>query len=157
MDIVRRTWCEISLDNARDNFKLIKSKIGDTKLCCVVKADGYGHGAAALASLYEKAGADYLAVSNIDEAKELRDNGIKLPVLILGYTPVKNARELFELNITQTVYSLEYARQLSGMCARYNLSIKIMCGNSADLEAVAGTTAAASAASSTAASATGGR
>lgn len=125
MDIVRRTWCEISLDNARDNFKLIKSKIGDTKLCCVVKADGYGHGAAALASLYEKAGADYLAVSNIDEAKELRDNGIGLPVLILGYTPVENARELFELNITQTVYSLEYARQLSRMCERYNLSIKI--------------------------------
>ncbi|MCR5652298.1 MAG: alanine racemase [Ruminococcus sp.] len=125
MDIVRRTWCDISLDNARANFRLIKSKTGDIKLCCVVKADGYGHGAAALASLYEEMGADYLAVSNIDEAKELRDNDIKLPVLILGYTPVENARELFELNITQSVYSLEYAKALSGMCEKYNLTIKV--------------------------------
>ena len=125
MDIVRRTWCEISLDNARENYKLIKKKIGDTKLCCVVKADGYGHGAAALASLYEDLGADYLAVSNIDEAKELRDNGIKLPVLILGYTPVENARELFELDITQTVYSLEYAKLLSEMCVKHNIEIKV--------------------------------
>ena len=125
MDIVRRTWCEISLDNARENYKLIKNKIGDKKLCCVVKADGYGHGAAALASLYESMGADYLAVSNIDEAKELRDSGIKLPILILGYTPVENARELFELGITQTVYSLEYAKLLSEMCEKYDLKIKI--------------------------------
>ena len=125
MDIVRRTWCEISLDNARDNYKLIKNRIGKAKLCCVVKADGYGHGAAALASLYQSLGADFLAVSNIDEAKELRDNGITLPVLILGYTPVENARELFELDITQTVYSLEYAKLLSGMCLRYNIEIKI--------------------------------
>lgn len=125
MDIVRRTWTEISLDNARENYKLIKSRIGETKLCCVVKADGYGHGAVALASLYESLGADYLAVSNIDEAKELRDNDIKLPILILGYTPVENTRELFELDITQTVYSLEYAKALSGMCDKYDLQIKI--------------------------------
>lgn len=125
MDIVRRTWCEISLDNARENFKLIKSKTNGKKLCCVVKADGYGHGAAALASLYESMGADYLAVSNIDEAKELRDSGIKLPILILGYTPAENARELFELNITQTVYSLDYAKLLSEKCEKYNIEIKI--------------------------------
>lgn len=125
MDIVRRTWCEISLDNARENYNIIREKIGDTKICCVVKADGYGHGAAALSSLYEKLGADYLAVSNIDEAKEIRDNGVKIPVLILGYTPVENARELFELDITQSVYSLEYAEMLSSMCVKYNIEIKI--------------------------------
>ncbi len=125
MDIVRRTWTEVSLDNARENYKLIKNRIGDTKLCCVVKADGYGHGAVALATLYQSLGADYFAVSNIDEAKELRDNGITLPILILGYTPVENARELFELNITQSVYSLEYARALSAKCEKHNLTIKI--------------------------------
>jgi len=125
MDIVRRTWTEISLDNVRENYNLIKEKTGDVKLCCVVKADGYGHGAAALASLYESLGADYLAVSNIDEAKELRDNNISLPILILGYTPAENARELFELDITQTVYSLEYAKLLNDMCEKYNLKIKV--------------------------------
>ena len=125
MDIVRRTWTEVSLDNARDNYKMIKNKIGDTKLCCVVKADGYGHGAVSLATLYESLGADYFAVSNIDEAKELRDNGIKRPILILGYTPVENARELFELGITQSVYSLDYAKALSAKCEKHNLTIKI--------------------------------
>ena len=124
MDILRRTWTEISLDSARENFKAIKKNIGKTKLCAVVKADGYGHGAVALATLYEKLGADYFAVSNIDEAKELRDNGIKKPILILGYTPVYNAKELCELGITQAVYSLDYARALSEECVRHKLAIK---------------------------------
>ena len=125
MDIVRRTWTEISLDNARDNFNEIKKKTEPAMLCCVVKADGYGHGAATLAAMYEKLGAGYFAVSNIDEAKELRDNGIEKPILILGFTPVENTRELCELNITQAVYSLEYAAALSEMCSRHNLNIKI--------------------------------
>ena len=125
MDIVRRTWTEISLDNARDNFNTIKSRVDGAMLCAVVKADGYGHGAATLAAMYEKLGAGYFAVSNIDEAKELRDNGITKPILILGFTPVENTPELGELNITQAVYSLDYAKALSEMCARHNLNIKI--------------------------------
>ncbi|MCH5303841.1 MAG: alanine racemase [Ruminococcus sp.] len=125
MEIVRRTWTEISLDDAEKNFKEIKKKIGDTKLCCVIKADGYGHGAVSLASLYERLGADYFAVSNLDEAKELRDYNISLPILILGYTPVENAVDLSELEITQTVYSLDYAKALSEQCAKYKCEVKI--------------------------------
>ncbi len=125
MDIVKRTWAEVSLDNAKQNFKLIKKKIGKTKLCCVIKADGYGHGAVALASLYERLGADFFAVSNIDEAKELRDAGIDTPILILGYTPVENARDLAMLDIRQSVYSLEYAKALSAKCVEEGVEIFI--------------------------------
>lgn len=56
-------------------------------VCCVVKADGYGHGAVELARVYERLGADWFAVSNIEEAMELRRAGIVLPILVLGYTP----------------------------------------------------------------------
>lgn len=125
MEIVKRTWTEISLDDARENFKEIKKKIGDTKLCCVIKADGYGHGAVSLAALYEELGADYFAVSNLDEAKELRDYNISLPILILGFTPVTNAVDLAELNITQAVYSLDYAKALSEQCVINNIKVKI--------------------------------
>lgn len=68
MDFVKRTWAEISLDAIAHNFNEIKNKIGGkAKICCVIKADGYGHGATELANIYEKLGADYFAVSNIDE------------------------------------------------------------------------------------------
>lgn len=123
MNIVRRTWAEISLDSIKHNFLQIKNKIGDTKLCCVIKADGYGHGAVKLAHIYEKLGADFFAVSNIDEAKELRDNEITAPILVLGYTPVTAVNELSSYCISQAVYSLEYAKELSEECVKNNVVI----------------------------------
>lgn len=123
MNIVRRTWAEISLDSIKHNFLQIKDKIGKTKLCCVIKADGYGHGAVKLAHIYEKLGTDFFAVSNIDEAKELRDNEITAPILVLGYTPVTAVKELSSYCISQAVYSLEYAKELSEECAKNNVVI----------------------------------
>ena len=65
----RRTWAEINLDAAEHNYRTIRFQLSkNTKLCCVVKANGYGHGAVQLSKLYEYFGADYLAVSNIEEA-----------------------------------------------------------------------------------------
>ena len=84
----RRTWAEIDLNTVESNFKFIKS-LTKSKICCVVKADAYGHGAIYMAKKYEEMGADFLAVSNIDEAIQLRRAGISLKILILGYTPPK--------------------------------------------------------------------
>ena len=126
MDFVKRTWAEISLDAIAHNYREIKSKVGDdAKLCCVVKADGYGHGAVELALLYEELGADFFAVSNIDEGIELRDAGIRLPILILGYTPVRDAARLSAYNISQAVFSLVYAKDLSAACEKADCSCKI--------------------------------
>ena len=126
MDFVKRTWAEISLDAIAHNYREIKSRVGDgAKLCCVVKADGYGHGAVELASLYEELGADFFAVSNIDEGIELRDAGIRLPILILGYTPVRDAARLSAYNISQAVFSLDYAKALSAACEKADCSCKI--------------------------------
>ena len=110
----RRTWAEINLNKIEHNFKVIKSCAKDgVKLCCVVKADAYGHGAKELAALYEKLGADFFAVSNLEEAIELRRISITTPILILGYTPAQYAKTLANNNITQAIVSADYARELS--------------------------------------------
>ncbi|MBR3988180.1 MAG: alanine racemase [Clostridia bacterium] len=125
MHILRRTWAEVDLTAAEHNFNIIREKAKNSKICCVVKADGYGHGAKVLSRLYENLGADYLAVSNIDEAEELRDYGISLPILILGYTPVADAKRLLKYNLTQAVYSLDFAKALSEKCSELKGTLKI--------------------------------
>lgn len=57
----KRTWAEISLNAIEHNYNIIRNKVADdTKVCCVIKADGYGHGAVELSQIYEKLGADFL-------------------------------------------------------------------------------------------------
>lgn len=122
----KRFWAEIDLDCASWNFKTIKSNLQqNTKLCCVIKANAYGHGAVQLAKLYSKLGADYFAVSNLEEGMQLRKNGIKEPILILGYTSPDCADILSEYSITQSVFSDEYAYQLEECARKANVSIKI--------------------------------
>ena len=122
----KRFWAEIDMNAAEHNFKLIKSKLNpDTKLCCVVKANAYGHGAVYLSKLYEKLGADFFAVSNIEEAMQLRNNGITTPILILGYTPTSCASILAENNISQSVFSYSYAKELSKCAEADGVRVKI--------------------------------
>ena len=86
--ILRRTWAEIDLDALAHNYQQARRKIGpNVKYLGVVKADAYGHGAIQVSRKLEQLGADYLAVSSLDEAKELRRAGIQAPILILGHTP----------------------------------------------------------------------
>lgn len=122
----KRFWAEIDINAAEKNFKIIKSKLcGNVKLCCVVKANAYGHGAVYLSKLYESLGADFFAVSNIEEAMQLRNNGIQTPILILGYTPTSCASILAENNISQSVFSHSYAKELSKSAEIDGVSIKI--------------------------------
>ena len=122
----KRFWAEIDMNAAENNFNLIKSKLkSGTKLCCVVKANAYGHGAVYLSKLYEKLGADFFAVSNIEEAMQLRNNGISTPILILGYTPTSCASILAENNISQSVFSLSYAKELSKSAKADGVNVKI--------------------------------
>lgn len=111
MNHLRRTWAEIDTKILSDNFAAIRA-ISRRKVFAVIKADAYGHGAAEVASVLDKAGADGFAVSNLVEAEELRNAGIDQPILILGYTPADCAQRLAQGNIAQCVFSLEYAKAL---------------------------------------------
>ena len=101
---LRRTWAEIDLDALAHNYRRLRRHIGpDVRFLGVVKADAYGHGAVQVARTLQDLGADYLAVSSIDEAMELRANGVSMPVLILGHTPKEQVGRLIEHHITQAV------------------------------------------------------
>lgn len=123
---LKRTWADINMDAIDHNFRAIRNALKPgVKMCCVVKADAYGHGAPMVAREYQRLGADWFAVSNLEEAIQLRRCAITRPILILGYTPPQNAEELSELNISQTVLSLDYARQLSRYAQEANVTVNI--------------------------------
>ena len=123
---LRRTWAEVDIHAIKHNFDVIRRSAADNaQIMCVIKADAYGHGAVFLGRLYEKMGASRLAVSNIEEAMQLRDNGIQLPVLILGFTPANLAKVLADHHISQAVFSEEYAKELSDFAVRENVNVNI--------------------------------
>ena len=89
MVIKSGSWTEISLDNIGYNLNEIKKSLDENmKVCCVVKANAYGCGAVEVAKYLENKNIDFLAVARIEEALELRNSHISLPILILGYTDI---------------------------------------------------------------------
>lgn len=131
-NFLKRTWANINLDHLQYNINAIKNKINNTKIMAVVKADAYGHGDKYIANALASYGVDFFAVSNLDEAISLRQANIKNDILILGFTPVQSALILSQKNISQTVFSYKYAKELSDFCVlnncRVNVHIKIDTG-----------------------------
>ncbi len=123
---LRRTWAEVDIDALKHNFDVIRKNVSPAaKIMCVIKADAYGHGAVFLGKLYEKMGASRFAVSNIEEAMQLRENGITLPILILGFTPAFMAKTLAQQHISQAVFSEEYARELADYAFQDDVTVKV--------------------------------
>lgn len=132
---LRRTWAEIDMDALAHNYETLRKRIGENvKFLGVVKADAYGHGSVQVSRLLQESGADYLAVSSIDEAVELRHNGITMPVLILGHTPKEEVSELIKNNITQAVTcrakALEYSEEAVKCGGTLKIHIKVDTGMS---------------------------
>ena len=133
--ILRRTWAEIDLDALSHNYHQARRLTGSAvKYLGVVKADAYGHGALQVAKKLEKLGADYLAVSSLDEARELRRGGVGAPILILGHTPPEMVPQLIEYGITQAVSARakaeEYSAAASGCGGTLKVHIKVDTGMS---------------------------
>ncbi len=123
---IRPTWAEINLDDLRHNLLEIRRiTFANAKLCAIVKADGYGHGAVEVAQTALSCGAHYLGVAFLDEAVELREKGIKAPILILGFTPENQFDTIIEQDITQTVYSLKSAILLSEKALKRKKKAKV--------------------------------
>ncbi len=123
--IMRPVWAEINLDTIATNTKNIKKLIGDKELIAIVKADCYGHGAVDVVPTLLESGASRLAVAMLTEAIELRENNINAPIVILGYTPLYLGEELINYDIEQTVYDLDYAKELSKIAISLNKKAKI--------------------------------
>jgi alanine racemase len=113
-NIWRPTYARIDLDNIRHNVRLFTGLVGpDCQVMAVVKADGYGHGARETAKAALQAGAVRLGVALVEEGEDMRLAGFEVPVHLLFEPPPTAAAKVVELELTPTVYTLEYAEALS--------------------------------------------
>lgn len=113
-DAQMRTWAEIDLGRLKHNYTALREQLAPgCRFVGVVKANAYGHGAVPVAQKLEEWGADYLAVACLEEAAELRQAGVRAPILILGVTLPRYAGELLAWDAAQAVGDLETGRALS--------------------------------------------
>ncbi|AIK37361.1 alanine racemase [Bacillus pseudomycoides] len=105
----RDTIVEVNLDAVKHNVREFKKRVNDKNIAMMaaVKANGYGHGAVEVAKAAIEAGVNQLAVAFVDEGIELREAGVTVPILVLGYTPVDVAKDAIGYDIMMTVYRIE--------------------------------------------------
>lgn len=115
MDFQRsRSWVEINLDVFKNNIKIIRKHIGNSvKLLAVIKADAYGHGAVELAKICEENEVDHFAVACLKEGIELRNAGIKKPILVLSYIDCHDIDKIIQYDLIPTVYDFEFPNVLN--------------------------------------------
>jgi len=112
VSIHRPVWAEISQNALRQNLQTIRKFLnGKTEILAIVKAEAYGHGAVKVAETLEAEGIRSFGVASLDEAIELRENGVKGDILILGYTSAHAAKELSHYRLQQTLFSTEMLKE----------------------------------------------
>lgn len=122
----RNVWAEVNLAAIAHNFEVINQFLSHgSKLCAVVKADAYGHGAIAVAQTALAAGADYLAVATVDEGLELRAAGITAPILLLGLTPPEAAPVVAAHHLTAATVDDDFAPALSAAAQKLGTVAKV--------------------------------
>ncbi len=121
----KRTWAEIDLGRLEHNYRQIRSVLPEgCRFAGLCKANGYGHGAVTIAKRLEQIGADCIAVSCYEEAAELRQAGLGMPILILAPSPAFLAPDIARLDATQTIGDIDCARRMSQALAGSGLSLK---------------------------------
>lgn len=109
-----KTWVEISRSALTQNIRSFRTHVGaKTPILAVVKSNAYGHGLIEVARIAQDAGAAWLGVDNVDEGIELRKNGIRKPILVLGYTLDERLRDAVSNRLSVTVYNMETVRALA--------------------------------------------
>ena len=129
----RPTSCQIDLSALRSNYNLVKKETAkECRILAVVKADAYGHGAVQVSKELENMGVGYLGVAILEEAIELRDAGIKSPIMILCGLFEGQEGAAFDYDLTPVVYTLESAERINIEAIkrkkRCNIHIKIDTG-----------------------------
>lgn len=120
-EIVRPTRVEVDLQILADNFKSIKSHVGNSKVMPVLKANAYGHGLVRIAQLYEELKADYLGVAVVEEGILLREMGIKIPILVLGGVWGNQIPLFLKHNLSITASSIDKLKQIDDTAAHLKI------------------------------------
>lgn len=119
-------WAEIDLNAIANNVRELRRRTRpQATLMAVVKANGYGHGAAEVARTALANGAEWLGVARLPEAVALREAGLAAPMLVFGYTPPADAARLIEYDLRQSVYFLDAARAYSGVAEARGRKIRV--------------------------------
>ena len=125
MKFYRPTLAEIDLDAIRHNLEIVSHIVkGDTRILGVVKADAYGHGIKEVSKAIVDY-VDYFGVASLDEARVLREIGIKKPILVIGAILPQEAEGVLKFNVIQTVSDLGIPRKLSKLATAKNKKIKV--------------------------------
>ncbi|MEW6517523.1 MAG: alanine racemase [candidate division FCPU426 bacterium] len=115
----RPTWAEIDLAALRWNFGQVRKLVGrTTRILAVVKANAYGHGAVACSRVLAAAGVDQLGVATVEEGRELREAGIRKPLVVFGLVQPQEAAEVARLGLAPTVVSAVQVRALAQAARR---------------------------------------
>ncbi|RLD73348.1 MAG: alanine racemase [Bacteroidetes bacterium] len=121
----RKTAAIVNLKHIKENLVTIKQFVGDKKICAIVKADAYGHGAVEVSKFIIESGlVDYLGVATVEEGCELRDAGIKTPILLLGITFKDQFNLCVKNDFTVTVSSAEDIAELNKIASKHNKLVK---------------------------------
>lgn len=124
--ILSRAWLDISLDALRHNYDKIREYVGDTPgIMGIVKGDAYGSGMVMVSRELEEYGASFLCVATYEEAELLRQQGLKLPVLMLGAALPEQVAGFAELDTALTVTHFEMAKSVSQAAKKSGKNIRI--------------------------------
>ena len=126
MRVSHLNWVEISKENLLQNISVIRNLIGKSrKLLAVVKSNAYGHGMIEISKIILKGFVDWLGVNSIDEGIELRNNKINVPILVLGYVPLRDLEDAINNDLRLTVYNIETVNKLEEIGIKLNKDIPI--------------------------------
>ena len=125
MHLLHPIWAEIDLNNLINNIEEIKKKSNKSEIIGVVKANAYGHGAVEVSKTLLSFGVKKLAVANIVEAIELRENNIDAPIMLLGISEDYAINQLIDYNVEPTVSTLHFAKNLNEAARKKNKTINI--------------------------------
>lgn len=129
MQLLRDTYLEIDIDQFEENLnqleKYIKNKSPKTKILPILKGDAYGHGAIKLADICIKKGYNYIGVSSLNEAMELRKKYEKLSIFIVSYISDKYLKIAVENNISVTIHTYEQAKYLEKIAINNDIIVNV--------------------------------
>jgi len=118
------TWVEVNLETIRNNVRIMRATAG-VPVMGIVKGNAYGHGTAKVSRAIVEGGAECLGVARLEEARDAREGGVDVPILVLGYVHPERAKEAAENNATLTVYNLDLAKQLSEQAIKNGVVIPV--------------------------------
>lgn len=121
----RPTWAEINLDALHANTLKIAAVVSPARIMAVIKADGYGHGAVAMAREFEKAGVAYFGTATVEEALEIRQAGMSTPILVLGGMTLQQLPLLRNFDFFPTIHNREFYDSLANYVSKSGMTVHV--------------------------------